>query len=388
MSSGARQTTLLIPEVTPGVTPTTGAWDTLRFTSNTLSPTVNTQVSDEISAGRVSQGSVVSSADIQGDIVGELSYGTFDKLLEAAFYGTWSEAGVLTVGDTRRTFTIAKNFNDIGVYGLFKGMHVSVFTLDVPSDGKVTTTFTLMGMDYTDSETAPAGTINPPTTTPFMSNINIGTLLVDGRSLEGEACVSAITVNLDNTLQAQRCIGTTKLGPGAIIATEAAITGTITLAWSKASWQIWKNTFSRLPISVSFPITDGLGNSYLFNFPALEIDGDLPNGGKREIIELTLNYTVAKQAPTITRVPFVPVTSVAVTPSTASIAVGATRQLSASATPAEAAQNVTWSSSAPNVATVSSSGLVTGIAAGTAVITGTNVSDKTKTATSNITVTA
>ncbi|WP_144938347.1 phage tail tube protein [Pseudomonas alabamensis] len=387
MSSGARQTTLLIPEVTPGVTPATGSWDTLRFTSNTLSPKVNTQVSDEIGAGRISQGSVVSSADIQGDIVGELSYSTFDKLLEAAFYGTWNN-DLLTVGDTRRTFTIAKNFNDIGVYGLFKGMHVSVFKLEVPSDGKITTTFTLMGMDYTDSETAPAGTIKPPTSTPFMSNVNIGTLLVDGRSLEGEACVSAITVNLDNTLQAQRCIGTTKLGPGAIIATEAAITGTITLAWSKASWQIWKNTFSRLPISVSFPITDGLGNSYLFNFPALEIDGDLPNGDKRSIIEVTLNYTVARQAPTLTRVPFVPVTSVSVTPGTASVAVGATRQLSASAAPSGAAQNVTWSSSAPNVATVSSTGLVTGIAAGTAVITGTSVSDKTKTASSTITVTA
>jgi hypothetical protein len=387
MSSGARQTTLLIPEVTPGVTPTTGAWDTLRFTSNTLSPKVNTQVSDEIGAGRISQGSVVSSADIQGDIVGELSYSTFDKLLEAAFYGTWNN-DLLTVGDTRRTFTIAKNFNDIGVYGLFKGMHVSVFKLEVPSDGKITATFTLMGMDYTDSETAPAGTIKPPTSTPFMSNVNIGTLLVDGRSLEGEACVSAITVNLDNTLQAQRCIGTAKLGPGAIIATEAAITGTITLAWSKASWQIWKNTFSRLPISVSFPITDGLGNSYLFNFPALEIDGDLPNGDKRSIIEVTLNYTVARQAPTLTRVPFVPVTSVSVTPGTASVAVGATRQLSASAAPSGAAQSVTWSSSAPNVATVSSTGLVTGIAAGTAVITGTSVSDKTKTASSTITVTA
>jgi hypothetical protein len=387
MSSGARQTTLLIPEVTPGVTPATGSWDTLRFTSNTLSPKVNTQVSDEIGAGRISQGSVVSSADIQGDIVGELSYSTFDKLLEAAFYGTWNN-DLLTVGDTRRTFTIAKNFNDIGVYGLFKGMHVSVFKLEVPSDGKITATFTLMGMDYTDSETAPAGTIKPPTGTPFMSNVNIGTLLVDGRSLEGEACVSAITVNLDNTLQAQRCIGTTKLGPGAIIATEAAITGTITLAWSKASWQIWKNTFSRLPISVSFPITDGLGNSYLFNFPALEIDGDLPNGDKRSIIEVTLNYTVARQAPTLTRVPFVPVTSVSMTPGTASVAVGATRQLSASAAPSGAAQNVTWSSSAPNVATVSSTGLVTGIAAGTAVITGTSVSDKTKTASSTITVTA
>lgn len=387
MSSGARQTTLLIPEATPGVTPTTGAWDTIRFTSNTLSPTVNTQVSDEIGAGRISQGSVATSADIQGDIVGELSFGTFDKLLAAAFYNNWVN-NVLTVGDIRQTFTVAKGFTDIGVYALLKGMHVSVFALDVPSDGKITSTFTLMGLDYSDGETAPAGTINPPTTTPFMSNLSVGTLLLDGQNMEGAACVSALTISLDNTLQAQRCIGTTKLGPGALIATEAAITGTITLAFAKASWLIWKNTFTRLPISLSFPITDGLGNSYLFDFPSLEVDGELPSGGKRDIVEMTLNYTVARQSPTVTRVPFVPVTSVAVAPTTASIAVGATRQLTASALPAEAGQNVTWSSSAPGVATVSSTGLVTGIAAGTATITGRSVSDTTKTATSAITVTA
>lgn len=387
MSSGAQVTSYMITELSPGVTPATGAWDTLRLTGNTLSPTVNTQVSDEITDSRISQGSVVSSADIQGDLVGELSYGTFDKLLEAAFYGTWT-GDVLTVGSTRRTFTVAKNFNDVSVYTLFRGMHVSVFALDIPSDGKITATFSLAGLDYSDGDTSTVGTINPPTTTPFMSNLNIGNISVDGASLEGIACVSALTVNLDNSLQAQRCIGSGKLGPGAQIATEAAITGTITLAWSNRAWQIWKNTFSRKTMEVEFPITDSLGNRYDLSFPALEVDGDLPNGGKRDLIEVTLNWTVSKQAPTITRVPFIPVSSVSVTPTTASIAVAATRQLAASALPSGAAQNVTWSSSAPSIATVNSSGLVTGVAAGSAVITATSVSDPTKTATSAITVTA
>lgn len=386
MSSGARVTSYLMPEVTPGITPTSGAWDTLRLTSNTLSPTVNTQVSDEITESRISQGSVVSSADIQGDLVGELSYGSFDKLLEAAFYGTWT-GDVLTVGSTRHTFTVAKNFNDVSVYTLFKGMHVSVFALDIPSDGKITATFTMMGLDYADGDTNTVSTVTPATSTPFMSNLNIGTIMVDGQSLEGIACVSALTISLDNSLQAQRCIGNGKIGPGAQIATEAAITGTITLAWSLRAWQIWKNTFTRLPIALAFPITDSLGNRYDLSFPALEVDGDLPNGGKRDLIEVTLNYTVAKQAPTITRTPFVPVTSVSVTPTTASIAVAATRQLTASALPSGASQSVTWSSSAPSIATVNSSGLVTGVAAGSAVITATSVSDPTKTATSSITVT-
>ena len=386
MSSGAKQTSYLIPEVTPGITPTTGNWDTLRLTSNTLSPTVNTQVSDEITESRISQGSVATSADIQGDLVGELSYGSFDKLLEAAFYGTWGNDGVLTVGDTRRTFTIAKNFSDVGVFTLFRGMHVSTFALEVPSDGKITVTFGMAGLDYADGESNTVAATNPPTTSPFMSNINLGTLTIDGQSLEGIACVSALTMNLDNNLQVQRCLGTSRLGPGAQIATEAAITGTITLAWSKRAWQIWKNTFTRLPIALSFPITDSLGNRYTLNFPALEVDGELPNGGKRDLIEVSLNYTVAKAAPTITRVQAAPVASIDVTPATATLDVGDTQQMSKTVSPAGAPQNVTCSTSAQGVATVSSSGLVTAISSGTAIITATSAVDGTKTDTATITV--
>lgn len=386
MSSGAKVTSYLIAEVTPGVTPT-GTFDTLRLTGNTLSPTVNTQASDEITDSRVSQGSVATSTDIQGDLTAELSYGTFDKLFEAAFYGTWA-GNVLTVGDTRHTFTVAKNYSDVNVFTLFKGMHVSTFALDIPSDGKITATFTMMGLDYADGDSNTVTAINPPTATPFMSNINVGTLLVDGASLEGVACVSAMSINLDNSLQTQRCLGNGKLGPGAHIATEAAITGSITLAWSNRAWQLWKNQFTRAPIAVSFPITDSLGNEYTFDFPALEIDGDLPNGGKRDLIEVTLNYTVSKLAPTITRTPADAVASVAVAPTTASVVIGATRQLTPTVLPSGSTQTVTWSSATPSVATVSSSGLVTAVSAGTSVITATSTADGTKTSTSTITVTA
>jgi hypothetical protein len=386
MSSGAKVVSHIIAEVTPGVTPT-GTWDTLRLTGNALTPTVNTEVSDEITDTRLSQGSVATSIDIGGDLTAEFSFGSFDQLLEAAFYGNWT-GNVLSVGDTRHTFSIAKGYNDVGVYGVFKGAHVSTFALDIPSEGKVTATFNMACLDYTDGDTPIVVSPNAPTTTPFLSNNNVGTILVNGQSLEGVACVSAMTVNLDNSLQTQRCLGSDRLGPGAHIATEAAVTGSITLAWSKRAWEIWKNTFTRAPIGVVFPITDSLGNKYTFNFPSVEVDGELPNGGKRDLIEVTLNYTVAKVSPTISRVPFVPVTSVSVAPTTASIAVAATRQLTASALPAEAAQNVTWSSSAPSVATVSSSGLVSGVSAGSATITATSVSDVTKTSTAAITVTA
>lgn len=81
------------------------------------------------------------------------------------------------------------------------------------------------------------------------------------------------------------------------------------------------------------------------------------------------------------------VTGVSVSPTTASIAVGSTQQLTATIAPSNASnQTKTWSSSNPAVATVNSSGLVTGIAAGSATITVTT-QDGNFTANSSITVT-
>lgn len=83
----------------------------------------------------------------------------------------------------------------------------------------------------------------------------------------------------------------------------------------------------------------------------------------------------------------VAVTGVSVSPTSASIAVGATQQLTATIAPSNATnQTRTWSSSNTGIATVNSSGLVTAVAAGTATITVTT-QDGNFTANSSITVT-
>ena len=68
------------------------------------------------------------------------------------------------------------------------------------------------------------------------------------------------------------------------------------------------------------------------------------------------------------------VTSMAVTPANPSIAVGATQQLTATASysdgsTANVTTSVTWTSSAASVATVNSGGMVTAVAAGSATVT-------------------
>jgi predicted secreted protein len=81
------------------------------------------------------------------------------------------------------------------------------------------------------------------------------------------------------------------------------------------------------------------------------------------------------------------ITSVNVTPATATVAIGNVTNLDHNIVPAAANQAVTWSSATPATATVNSSGRVTGVAAGTVTITATSVTDPSKTDTCVVTVT-
>ncbi|MBS7230281.1 Ig-like domain-containing protein [Flavobacterium psychroterrae] len=93
-----------------------------------------------------------------------------------------------------------------------------------------------------------------------------------------------------------------------------------------------------------------------------------------------------KTATSAITVAAIPVASVSVSPTTASLYAGNTQQLSATIAPANATnKTVTWSSNNTAVATVNSSGLVSAVSAGTATITATT-QDGNKTATATITV--
>ncbi|PQV86521.1 Ig-like domain-containing protein [Cronobacter sakazakii] len=114
------------------------------------------------------------------------------------------------------------------------------------------------------------------------------------------------------------------------------------------------------------------------------------DGGTNDIITFSTEFKVAA-ADTIQVIDTddtVAVTGVTVTPATASLAVGATRQLTGTVMPSDATdKSGTWTTSDATKATVSSTGLVTGVAAGTSTITFKS-NDGNFTATCAVTVTA
>ena len=97
--------------------------------------------------------------------------------------------------------------------------------------------------------------------------------------------------------------------------------------------------------------------------------------------------TVAKSCPQVTVRVVKPVASVALDRETLDVTVGATASLTATVKPSDATnRDVTWTSSNGAVATVSSTGVVTGVSAGTATITAKSASDATKLDTCEVTV--
>ncbi len=135
--------------------------------------------------------------------------------------------------------------------------------------------------------------------------------------------------------------------------------------------------------SVGFRNPDGSVALLVYNANAAATAMKIVNGSN------AFDYTIpAASAVTFnwSNGPAVAVTGVSVSPTTGSLAVNSTIQLTETVAPANATnKNVTWTSSNNSVATVNSSGLVSGVSAGSATITVTT-QDGNKTATSSLTV--
>ena len=127
-----------------------------------------------------------------------------------------------------------------------------------------------------------------------------------------------------------------------------------------------------------FEFENGGGNAVKGRAKAVVID---ERDGK---CNLATFFDSVQTPDTISNLVLTNVTSLSVSPTTASLTVGNTRALTASVTPSGAGANLIWASSNPTVATVSSSGIVTGVRAGTAIIT---VSGGTYSAACTVTVT-
>lgn len=132
-----------------------------------------------------------------------------------------------------------------------------------------------------------------------------------------------------------------------------------------------------------------LGRPIIWAVADSRIASVTPQGLVRGLVPGRTTVTATREGVTAAIPVYVPgVRAMSVTPTTATVIASGSQRLQLALTPEAGLPNtVTWRSSAPAVATVSDSGVVTAVAAGTATITATSVADTAKKASTAITVT-
>lgn len=302
MSSGAKVQSCFIREITPGITPTDKPWNLLTRTSWGLGPTQNTSDNDEIGGSRMARGKTLTTVDVGGDVGAKFRWGQHDDFLASCFGAEWQD-NTLTMGDSRIAFSLATMASDINVASIVRGAQVGSLQIEIPNDGDVTTSITFAGLDW-ESKADGGYFTNPQDTAGQLRYTfkEVTDITLNGVKGSEGFCVDSFSIQFDNNLQTQRCIGTGSPYAGANIPTTFTPSGQITLSWSKAAWEIWRKTLTGETVPFRFTLKNAEG-AYTFDFPKVQVTGSWPDGGNTDIIQVQLDITAADVSPTITRIP-------------------------------------------------------------------------------------
>lgn len=294
MTDTNRVSLYLLPETTWGTTPATGAWETLRYTGESLQLNVDTANSSEIRADRNVEDIIRTSENVSGDINFEFSHGTFDSLLEGLMMASWS-SNELVNGTTLKSFSIEKKFEQLTKYHTFKGCRVSTMNLNVNAGEIVTGSFGFMGKSLTAaSSSASSGTPTAASTTSVYNAINNVTVLNEGGSSYADK-VTSLSLTIDNNLRQNVAIGTS--APSGIGFGQFLASGTMTVYFSSSA--VFDKFVAGTDSALAFTLSDlgGSAKTVNFNLPNIEYtSATVLAGGVNSDVMAEVGFTAKYQS--------------------------------------------------------------------------------------------
>lgn len=258
-----------------------GSLQTLRITGESLNTNVETIESAELRSDRSISDLIKVDQSNGGGFNFELSFGSFDTLLEGALFADWS-TNVLTNGATRHSYSIEKALLDIDEYFLFTGMVVSRFNLNLASKAIATGSFEFLGCGSVLGQSANSATIATATTSSVMNcGTNVTSLLESsyGGTLSALTgiYVQELSVSIDNALRPIAGIGYNSIqniGVGAM-----KITGSMNAYF--ASDRLYDKFLANTAFAMQFIISDGT-NSYTVLIPKAKFASNQVVAGSKD----------------------------------------------------------------------------------------------------------
>ncbi len=295
MASGSRHDVYFIEEVTSGVTPATPAFDVFRCTKDSLDIKINYIESSEIRADREKGDLTPGTSSVEGTLGAELSFGTFDSLIAAAFCNDWV-TNVCDSGILRKSFTFVSVQDDLtdNKYDIYRGCEISKISLKESAEKILEIEFDIVGRTHESAATLPTGaTINARTTTPPMNALM-------GEIKEGGSAVSVITeadISIDNGIEARFVCGSTfSILPGI---KSRSVTGSISAYFENNTIRnkYLQGTDSSLQITAVDPVDNA--KKYVFDMTRIKYKSATKDvSGADDDLVIKLDYQAQPNATT------------------------------------------------------------------------------------------
>lgn len=305
MANGSRHSMRYVAEASYGVTPATPAFKPIRHTGTTLALTKESLQSEEIRDDRQIADFRHGARQTGGDINLELSFGSFDDLLEAVTLGQWTVDGGgtgidrLKAGVQRRSFTVERFFGDILTadkpYHRFTGVEFNTLALAINANAMITGTLGVLGKGFaTDTAIIAGATYGTPTTTSPLDSFT-GTLNEAGNPI---AVITEIQLNIENGLEARFVVGSKDTIRPSI--GRSNVSGQIT-AYFEDSLLLDK-FINETESSIVFELPDAAGNKYTVTLPRIKYNGGQPDVGGEGPITLSMPFQALLDATTGTNI--------------------------------------------------------------------------------------
>ena len=265
-AQGSRSGLSYVVESSFGVTPTSPSMISIPYNSHTLDLSKQRVQGNEILPDRIPRVDRHGNRSVAGDIVVDLRDTDYDDFIESAFFSTFDSSGVITIGTTPQFMTIEDRALDITQFRQYTGCAVSTMSVSVAPNSMVSTTFSMVGKDLTQTATTLDATPTAPSGgEPFDSYS--GSISDGGSSI---AIVTSFDFSISNSLAPTFVLGsssTPQLEFG-----QAMVEGNMTVYYEDASLinKFLNETESTAQLIVDDPAS---GSSYTFDFPAVKYNG-------------------------------------------------------------------------------------------------------------------
>lgn len=278
-----------VAEATFGVTPATPSFKTFRTTRGAgLRTNKATTKSDELRADRNTAALIQTGQGVSGDYPVELSYGTFDDLLEGALCGAFA-SNVLKNGVTAKSFTFeeTRRVGATNYYSRFLGVMVNRLQIELRSKAIATATFGLMGQkevpaaDIVTGATYATAGVDPVLNT----SLNVAALTVPNLT---SPKLKSLSLRINNGLRERDSIGSLysdEFGLG-----RCEVEGEFEAYF--ASNELYQAVLDHGGGALAFTIGAEANKKYTVALPNIVFgDGQIPSGGNTDDIMVRVPFT-------------------------------------------------------------------------------------------------